>query len=200
MRILLLILIAMSEVLAFNSFEHVNINRRDFTLIKDSYDIYDSKGTVMKLYSEENNKDLIFILSLILHDSTGSCANKSVENGTYVIQDSNITLYHSWNRVGRAYDAPYGAMIDKYMIDRGGKLQKLSSKVYIESSRKNYDPKSGMKYLFKKPQNQQQKDQLKDYIKSIEKKYKSSFVFGDEAKKLIKDVKDALDKGIWGKK
>jgi len=197
MRVVTLILILVSQIWAFSSFEHKSINGRDFTIIKESYDIYDSKGMVMKLYSEENNQDLLFMLSLVMDDSTGTCSNKSIKRGTYLIKDSNITLYHFWDRVGKAYEAPYGAKIDNYTIDRGGKLHKLSSKVYIESSRKNYDPESGMKYLSKTPTNKQERDALNDYIKSIEKKYEATFVYGDEAKKLIKDVNYALDRAKW---
>jgi hypothetical protein len=88
-------------------------------------------------------------------------------------------------------------MIEVYEVDKYGQFSKISSKIYMESTRKNYDPDSGMKYLFKAPSNTKEKALLSEYIKEIEKKYQATFVYADEAKSLILEVQTALKKSMW---
>ncbi len=190
MKIILLIILSLSEIYALNFSKHISINAQDFTIIKENYNIYDSKGVTMTL----RDKNLKSVLTLILNDATGSCSSKSIEEGTYSIEGSNITLYHRWRRVGKAYNAPYGGQIEEYFVDKNGKFSRVSSKVYIESSRKNYDPDSGMRYLFKAPINAKEKKHFKDYIDFIERIYKGTFVYGDEATRLMQNIKEALEK------
>lgn len=176
------------------SLEHITINNQDFSIVKQSYDVYDSKGEFLKIYREERNDNLIFVLRLTLEDATGECANKSVEDGSYEINGKVITLYSYWDRIGKAYSSPYGARIARYEVQKSGKLKNLSSRVYIETQRKNYDSESGIKYLAQEPKTVEEKELLKEYIEDVERKYEGKFVYNEEAKALLKEVRKALDR------
>ncbi|PTB83936.1 hypothetical protein C9926_00425 [Sulfurovum lithotrophicum] len=200
MKKIVFLLLLSTYVLFSTEIKHINIGNQDFMLTVEEYDVYDSKGEVLRVYKEKRNNDLVFMFSLILKDRTGSCSDKSVEDGYYEVNDSGITLYSHWDRRGKAYDAPYGARIQVYTIDDNFNLAKTSSKLYIETERENYNETSGMKYLFKKPQNQEEKAELDAYVRSVERNFKGTFVFGDEAKKLMAEVEDAMGrkmKSIW---
>ena len=188
MKIFLFFLILISTLLSSAKLEHIAIGNQDFSVVTESYDIYDSKGEVMKLYKEERNNDLTFVLSLILKDKTGTCANKSMQEGAYEINGTNITLYSFWDRKGKVYDSPYGARIQQYEMLPNHTVVLKSSKVYIETARKSYDSQSGMKYLFTPPKTDIQKEALQTYVRSVEKEYKGVFVYDHEAKKLIEKV------------
>jgi len=198
---LLLLLVTMQALFAEPAdITHTNIGNQDFMLTTESYDEYDSKGEVLRVYKEERNYDLPFMFSLILKDRTGACSDKSLEDGYYEINGTTVTLYSHWSRRGKAYDAPYGARVQVYKIDDNFDLTRVSSKLYIETARPNYNENSGMKYLFNTPKNEEEKAALQAYVNRVERTYKGTFVFGDEAKKLIKDVEDAMTrkmKAIW---
>jgi len=182
------------------SIEHINIGKQDFMLTTESYDIYDAKGEVLRVYKEHRNYDLTFMFSLILKDRTGACSDKSLEDGYYEINDTTITLYTHWDRRGKAYDAPYGVRIEVYTLDKQYNFVKTSSTLYIETQRANYNKNSGMKYLFNSPSSDEEKVQLEAYVSRVERQYGGKFVFADEAKNLIKDVEDAMTrkmKKIW---
>ena len=182
------------------SIEHINIGKQDFMFTTESYDIYDSKGEVLRVYKEHRNHDLTFIFSLILKDRTGACSDKSLEDGYYEINGTTITLYTHWDRRGKAYDALYGVRRQIYTLDNQYNFVKTSSKLYIETQRENYNENSGMKYLFKSPSTDEQKAQLKAYVTRVERKYDGTFIFGIEAKKLIKEVQAAMTrkmKSLW---
>jgi len=200
MKKIVLLLLLSTYVLFSTEIQHINIGNQDFMLTVEEYDVYDSKGEVLRVYKEKRNNDLVFMFSLILKDRTGACSAKSVEDGYYEVNDTSITLYSHWDRRGKAYDAPYGARIQVYTIDENFNLTKTSSKLYVETERQNYNETSGMQYLFKKPQNEEDKKALKAYVSSVERNYKGSFIFGEEAKKLMADVEDAMGrkmKRIW---
>jgi hypothetical protein len=203
MKILLHILLGISTLFASAQLEHLTIENQDFSIVTEAYDIYDSKGEVMKLYTEEQNNDLTFVLSLILKDSTGSCSDKSVQEGTYEINGTDITLYSFWDRRGKAYSSPYGVRIQHYKMLPNHTVKRISSQVYIETERENYNAESGMQYLFNTPQNDIEKEALKDYIESVEKEYKGGFVYGEEAKRLMNEVQEAFSRKMkrkWEKK
>jgi len=198
-KIVLLILLSTCALFS-TEIKHINIGNQDFMLTVEEYDVYDSKGEVLRVYKEKRNNDLIFMFSLILKDRTGACSNKSVEDGYYEVNDTGITLYSHWDRRGKAYDAPYGARIQVYTVDENFNLTKISSKLYVETERQNYNETSGMQYLFQKPQNEEEKKALQKYINAVEHTYKGTFVFGEEAKKLMVDVEAAMGrkmKSIW---
>ncbi len=184
------------------SLEHVTINNNDFSLVKEHYADYDSKGEVLKLYKEEQNSNLTFLLSFVLSDSTGGCSSKSMVNGSYEISGDTITFYTMWTRRGKANLSPHGARIQHYKILDSGKLELIEGKVYIEETKKKYDNESGMEYLFHAPKTQKEKEQLQSYVKAVEKKYKATFVFNEEEKSVINEVKEALKqkrKALWSR-
>jgi len=115
-----------------------------------------------------------------------------MQTGSHEINGTGITLYSFWDRKGKAYDSPYGARIQRYEMLPNHTVVLKSSKVYIETARKNYDKESGMKYLFTSPKTNIQKEALQAYVKSVEKEYKGVFVYDNEAKKLIEEVHEAF--------
>jgi len=60
MKAFLFIVLSIGTLFASAKLEHVTIGNQDFSVVTESYDIYDSKGEVMKLYKEERNNDLTF--------------------------------------------------------------------------------------------------------------------------------------------
>ena len=188
MKLFLVMLLTSTTLFAIAELEHVTIGNQDFSIVTESYDIYDSKGEVMKFYKEERSNDLSFVLSLIIRDRTGTCSDQSIQDGSYEINGTKITLYSFWDRKGKAYDSPYGARIQRYEMLPDHTVVLKSSKVYIETNRKGYDTESGMKYLFSKPQKDNEKEAFHDYVKSVEKEYKGDFVHDNEAKNLIEEV------------
>ncbi len=192
MKIFSLIFFTINVLYATAELEHVTLGNQDFSIVTDSYEIYDSKGEVMKFYKEERNNDLTFVLSLILKDKTGTCADKSMQEGAYEINGTTITLYSFWDRKGKAYDSPYGARIQQYEMLPDHTVVLRSSKVYIETARKSYDKESGMQYLFTPPKTALEKEALQTYVKSVEKQFKGVFVFGEEAKMLLDEVHEAF--------
>lgn len=192
MKILLLLFLGITQILISAELKHIAIGNQDFSITTETYDIYDSKGEVMRLYREERNNDLTFILRLILKDRTGTCADKSMQEGSYEINGTQITLYSFWDRKGRAYDSPYGARIQRYEMLPDHTVILKSSKVYIETARKSYDKESAMMYLFTPPKTNIQKEALQAYVESVEKEYKGTFIFDDEAKKLIEEVQKSF--------
>ncbi|MGC9351144.1 MAG: hypothetical protein ACP5D3_04085 [Sulfurovum sp.] len=121
----------------------------DFTIKTESYHIYDSKGRVMRLYQELPTKEVKQLFAFTLEDTTGACHEKSVEEGSYEVDGSVITFYTLWHRHGSA-DAPYGARIKRYTVDSGGRFKLLSSKIYIETERKNEAKKVPCVFFFKR--------------------------------------------------
>ena len=131
--------------------------------------------------------------------STGTCADKSIQTGTYEINGTTITLYSFWDRKGKAYDSPYGARIQHYEMLPDHTVVLRSSRVYIETARRSYDVESGMKYLFDSPETSREKEALKAYIKSVEKEYKGVFIYDDEAKVLMDEVHNAFRRNMKAK-
>ena len=199
MKIFSLILLTVSILFATAELEHVTLGNQDFSIVTESYEIYDSKGEVMKFYKEERNNDLTFILSLILKDKTGTCADKSTQEGTYEFNGTSITLYSFWDRKGKVYDSPYGARIQRYEMLPNHTVVLKSSKVYIETARRSYDPESGMRFLFTPPKTDTEREALETYVKGVEREYKGTFVYGDEAKELIDKVHEAFRRRMKAK-
>lgn len=190
----LLLFLSTLHILMSAELMHVNVGNQDFSIVTEYYDIYDSKGKVMKLYKEERNNNLTYILSHTLTDATGSCADKSMEEGAYDINATHITLYKKWTRQGKAYNAPKGVRKQIYKVKPDHSLKRIHSKLYIETHRKNYTKNSGMKYLFQTAKTEIEKKKLAVYIQSVEKNFKGEFVRGKEAKLLEKEVDNALMK------
>jgi len=200
MKKTLLTILLLTYALIGAELKHTTIGNQDFSLTTETYNIYDSKGEVLRLYREERNNNLTFVFSLILKDRTGACSNKSMEDGYYEINGTTVTLYSHWDRKGKAYDVPYGIRVQVYELKDNYDLVRTSSKLYIETTRPNYNENSGMKYLFKAPTTEAEKASLKDYVQKVEHTYHGTFVYGDEAKKLIEEVEAAMTRkmrALW---
>ena len=192
MRLFLLMLLSASTHLCAAELEHITIKQQDFSIVTETYDIYNSKGEVMKLYKKDPDAKLTYILGLTLKDKTGNCSDIRVQKGAYEINGTDIKLYSFWDRRGDVDNAPYGARISHYKIFEDHTVVKKSSYLYIESVSKNYNDESGMKYLFTAPKTYQKKKELQAYVQEVEHKYEGVFVFENDAKSLIEEVKKAL--------
>jgi hypothetical protein len=203
MKTIFMILLLYTVDLLSASLEHMSMNNYDFSIVKERYEIYDSKGEVVKFYKEEQNRDLRFMLRLTLSDHTGGCSEKAITEGNYEISDDgNITLYTMWKRQGKAYLAPSGVRVQHYRVSDSGKLEFIEGKIYVEETKKNHDNDSGMAYLFTAPKTKEEKQKLENYIKDVEKNYKATFVFGEEREALFTEVKQALKrkvKALWSR-
>ena len=185
----------------FASSQEITINNHHFTIVTEKYDLYASKGEVMRFYRDIHDKKPLF--HLILNDATGGCSSRSLEDGAYEIEGDKIKLYSFFHRQGDAYSEPYGAKIMEYEVLNSGELKKISSKVYIETAQRGYENNRGMNYLFQAPKTEQEKRELLDYIKQVEEEYLSTFLLGEEGKFLIKEVKEALKRKVkrnWASK
>ena len=180
--------------LLFASSQEITINNHHFTIVTEKYDLYASKGEVMRFYRDIHDKKPLF--HLILNDATGGCSSRSLEDGAYEIEGDKIKLYSFFHRQGDAYSEPYGAKIVEYEVLNSGELKKISSKVYIETAQRGYENNRGMKYLFQAPKTEQEKRELLDYVKQVEEEYLSTFLLGEEGKFLIKEVKEALKRKV----
>ncbi len=193
-KTLLLLTMTLSLLFSKATIEHFTVGYNDFTVITEDYEVYDSKGRVMKLYRDEHNYDLTNLFNFTLHDKTGTCGARSIEDGYFERDGNKITLYTFWDRQGRIYDVPYGARIMRYEVQKDGTLKLLSSKLYIETAKKSFDRESGMRFLWETPKTDEDKAAFNKYIENAQRQYKGEFVFGEDAKALIKEVKAALDR------
>jgi len=178
----------------FGVTDEITINNHHFIVKTKSYDIYDSKGTFMKLYDANSSDKALFRLTL--GDATGNCSQRSFEDGSYEIEGDTITLYTKWSRRGKAYLAPLGAKIQKLKVLSNGTLKSISSYVYVEETKRNYDKESGMQYLFHAPKNKEEQEKLSEYIRRMEREYNATFVAGKEAKQLMDEVKNAMKRKL----
>jgi len=178
----------------------IDIGSTHFKAVKETYREYGDKGTELKIYPKNGDRDKLPILAFTLQYISGSCADKSIEEGAYEINGSKIMFYSRWERSGRAYDAPIGDRIQVYRVDDNGTIVYESGKLYIERYAKRYDSESGMQYLFNAPKNRQEQEALREYKKRVERIFKGKFVEGKAAKALHDEVEEALmrkHREIW---
>jgi hypothetical protein len=192
-RTFIISMLTLSLLMSEATLTRMTLADQNFTIKKESYHIYDSKGTVMRLYQEMKNGEKKQLFSFTLDDTSGACHEKSVEEGSYETDASTITFYTLWNRYGNA-DAPYGVRIKRYTVDTKGELKLLSSNIYVETERKSEMRESAMRFLFQSPVTKSEKEALHRYIESAEQRFKGTFVFGKEAESLIKAVNEALQR------
>ncbi len=201
MKLFLLLFLSVTQLLS-NSIEHIMIGGYSYTTLQESYKYYDRQGEEIKLYKDEKNKDSASLLTFVLKENTGSCTGYGLEVGAFELQGDELVLYSSWERTGMADKSPFGAQIKRYLADNNASLRLVSSKVYIESSKRSESDESGMKYLYNEPKTKQETEKLQEYVGLIEKYYEGDFVFGEEAKNLVMEVKEALkpkNGSVWKK-
>ena len=200
MKIYLLIVLSVMKLFS-ETIEHVSIDGKPFTLVNHSYNEYGTKGEIIKFYKGEEENESAKLFIFIVQERSGACSAREREKGAYEINATNIIFYTSWTRDRGVYDAPIGARTTVYRVLENNNLKKVSSKIYIESTRKNYDEESGMQYLFKEPKTKEEKVALAEYVEEMEEKYKGKFVFGQEKQELIGNVRAALKRKMksgWG--
>jgi len=194
MKRLLLLIFTITISLHSAQSKAIKIGDQDYAIVTETYNIYSSKGKVMKLYKKEHDGKLTYILGLTLRDITGTCSIRKEQRGAYEINGTDIKLYSFWDRDRQIDNAPYGARIVHYKLLEDQTIVKKASTLYIESARKNYDDESGMKYLFQEPKTDEEKALFKNYIMEMENTYKGKFVFDNASEDLIKKVKNALER------
>jgi len=179
----------------------LTINHNTFEVLQESYDEYGSKGKTVTFYKKESNETKQTLFSFVLEDTTGGCNDKSLERGAYEVNGTNLTFYTLWKRRGSVDDAPLGGRVIRYEVLKNGEFHRLSSQLYVEEYRRDFNSKSGMKFLFETPKTEENKELLAKYVASVEKRYDGQFVFDDASNKLIKEVRKALKRKmrkIWG--
>ena len=180
--------------------EHFSVKDHYYTILTESYNLYNTQGESMKIYEEGHDENLRYVMTFVLHDKSGDCSGKSLEDGAYSIDGNHLTLYTLWNRRGDAHDAPYGARIKQYEIGDDGLFHLKENKIYIQMHKRTKDDKSGMQYLFVPPKTEAEKEKLDRYVSMVEKLFQGKFVFGQEAQKLLQDVNEAVhpvQKSVW---
>lgn len=194
MKIFLISLISFMQLFANTSLKNININHHAFSFVEESFQEYSDKGVVIKIYDKNDTKLQNPLFSFILEDIQGGCSAKSIQKGSYKIEGSKILFYSHWSRQGKEFFSPYGARIMEYTVDEEGTFKNISTQLYIEEHKLEKDEKSGMQYLFEIPKIEAQKQLLKAYVSRVEKKYKGTFLFDQEAQALMEEVKKALKK------
>ena len=182
--------------------DEISINGKYYLIIRDNYNEYSDKGTTLKIYKKKEPLSSMPILSFTLENQIGGCDEKSLQNASYEINGSTLTLYTHWDRRGKAYDAPKGDRIQHYHFDKNGTLTWVDGMLYIEQEAKGYDKESGQKFLYNEPKTKEEKAKLQTYIETTEHLFKGKFVTKDEAVELHKKVAKALRKksrNRWGK-
>ena len=159
--------------------------------VKESYNEYGDKGVTLALYAD-TDKSASPKLTFLLRNESGSCSDKDIEEGAYVIKKDTIVLYTHWIRSRNSNDAPIGDRIQVYKVNKDSSFTMIDSKVYVEKTRQNEDADEGMKYLYTAPKTKEEELLLDAYIASVEKIFKAKFVRGSEAVALGKEVQDAL--------
>ena len=201
MKFLFIYIVSFVQIFANISFETISINHHEFIMIKETYQEYGDKGSVMKLYAPSDNQFEKPLFHFILEDIEGGCSGKSIEKGSYKIKGSKIIFYTYWSRKGKEVLSPYGARVMEYTVDEKGNLNKLNSHLYIEEHKLEKDENSGMQYLFKAPKTEKERNKLYEYIQMVETRYGGIFLFKKEAKMLIHEVTQAIKEKMkrrWG--
>lgn len=186
MRIYLLWLLFMVPIFSSGTSKEILIGQQHFTFTEKNYDLYGDKGITLTIYNHSHKKKNE-IFSFIMEYKSGPCSNKGVQEGTYEINGTNITFYSHWRRQGKAYTSPIGDRIQVYEVEKNGTLKKISSRLYIERERRNYNKDSGMKYLFTAPQTEEQKHALARYVKKVEKIFEGDFVYDKKLREQLAD-------------
>ncbi len=203
LRYLLLTLLCVSTLAGEDAIRRLQKGDYTYVLLTEPYDLYDSRGKSVKFYREEPDENLTYLLTFVLEDRTGGCLGKRIQRGVFRFEDENLTLYTLYERSGSIKEAPEGAMITRYRIGKNGALQFVSRRFYIESHRRSKHDRSGMRYLFKAPQNAEEKALLKAYVQKQERIFEGEFVMGAAALKLRKKVQeifaqeDDAAKSVW---
>lgn len=172
---------------------------------KYNYENEDYLGSYIYLYQVNPSKKLL--IKHTLDYETHDCDSEAIELGDYETNDSTITFYTYWCKVGNAMSMPFGARMQIYQVTETGKLQLKTSKLYIDQvedhtplfSRTDAYPNYGNHFLYEKPVTKEDKQQFANFIKNAETFYHAKFVFGKEADALLNELRQRLRSRIYNK-
>ena len=130
-------LLLLQSLTMADKIDSLSINNQTFYTITERYDLYGSKGEVMRLYTKENNADMTYLVGLTLDDVTGACSDTKRQKGAYESNSTHLTFYSFWDSSPSIEDAPYGVRVQSYRVLDKHTLVLESSKIYIESEKRN---------------------------------------------------------------
>jgi hypothetical protein len=189
---ILFVLLYLLTVVSFGQNTNVTIGNKHFVFKKMFVENDNGDSAEQLQIYDDDQKVLSHTISLI----EGDCNSESVQLGGYETQNNRFILYTYWTRTGDAPVSPYGFRKQIYSVDEKGRLILVKGIIYIETTRKGWYENKGMDFLFKKPANKEQRQQLKDYIANVETAYQATFVKGADKEALIKEVGHKLRKEI----
>ena len=192
MKLLFSFILLYTSLFSLEAKKEVQIGAHMFILKQQAYNEYGDKGITLMVYDKASVQKGVPLLSFVMENKSGGCADKSVQKGTYKIEGNSLTFYSHWERYGRAYDAAIGDRVQVYTLDDKGTLHRTNSKVYIETSKRGKEVDEGMKYLYTETKTDAQRQALAKYIISVERIFEAKFVKGNAAKVLAEEVSNAL--------
>ena len=164
------------------------VNGNEFTF--KSYLLENESGDSIKnlVVFRGNTK----LLSHTILKAEGDHNSEAIEVGSYEIKDTTVIFYTYWSRAGDAPVSPYGVRKQIYAVNKKGVLNLHSSQIYIETSRSGWAENRGIEYLFTKPKNEAEVNELSIYKADVEKEYNSKFVLEKDKNLLMKEIKTKL--------
>lgn len=183
--ILIIWLLSISFVLAQSNGPKMNvakINNIELTFVQvdDDDTEPDFPQLLLEIYRNDEK-----ILEHILSSIEGDSNSVSVELGTYEVKDSTVILYSYWALQGDAPVSPYGVRKQVYIIDCKDQPRLIDSAIYLEAMRSGWGESDykGVDFIYKNPENKEDKYLLELYKKAVERDYNAKFV----TDKVLKD-------------
>ncbi len=174
--------------------------------LKFNIDSTDEDGLKMlNLYRNDKK-----ILTHTIFKREGDCSSINIELGNYKLSENKIVFYSYWAATDRQNIAmfPFGFRKQTYLIQDSRKIIKLEAEIFIEDNIERTVGKEiyygehdtwkhkGLAFIYKMPQNNFEKKAKEDYIKSVEKMYNATFVFGNKKQVLEREVRKELKQEI----
>lgn len=149
--------------------------------------------------SRKMGKTFQHLLQHTLFYEDGDHNSTVLELGDYEVQGDRIVFYSYWANAGDAPTSYSGVRKQVYQVSHKGRVTLKESQLYIDSGWRSEEYEAsdhGGQYIDKKLNSPEQNLALQKYIRLIEKKFGGKFVFLEEAKHLIKEVKTKLETEI----
>jgi len=170
----------------------MQIHGNDYLWLKERYDAYETKGEAVKLYREEPNFDLTYLLSVVLEEKSGGCGARGLIDGAYRTEGDVLKIYTRWRRELKAQMVPEGYRVQTYRFDANGTLRFISGKLYVRTAQEGFADE-GMRYIDGGADTPEKKAALQRYIKEAEARFKATFVRDNNARDALKkEVEEAL--------
>ncbi len=181
----------------FGQTKTYRINHHHFSLETREVEGESERAEVVDLYRGKKK-----LLSHTLFREGGDCSAVTIQLGDYLVEKNHITFYAYWASADRMpSNLKFGFQKQVYSVTDKGMVKLKSSKIYIEDTVETTNPDflighgwthKGIAYLNKPPTTDEEKRWLADYVTSVEKQYKATFVFGKEHQTLEKEVRAKL--------